>query len=69
MFDHDEDTKTATAPIELAHFSAREVILLSEAVAMAATAAMGGMLCSATFIPSIGAFVVTPGVAADEVLH
>ena len=67
MFNHDA-TKTTTAPLELADFSAREIALLAEAVAQGATAATG-MLCVATFIPEVGAFVVTPGVAVDGVLH
>lgn len=67
MFDDDhDDTKTASAPLELAEdFTPREVLLLTEAVAMAATAALGGMACSATFIPEAAAFVVRPAVVVS----
>ena len=69
MFNHD-DTKTATDPLELADFTASELTLLAEAVAMAATAALVGMACSATFIPEVGAFLVRPAAAVSPgLLH
>ena len=63
MFDHD-DTLTAADQLELADFTASEIVLLSEAVAAGATAATG-MLCVAEFVPSVAAFVVRPAVVVS----